>query len=52
MLRASLRGSHTFFGGDGLNGDEGHSVVVQTDGKLVVGGSTTNSDDTAANYRW
>ena len=36
----------TFFGGDGLNGDEAHSVVVQKDGKLVVGGSTTNNDDT------
>jgi uncharacterized delta-60 repeat protein len=36
----------TFFGGDGLNGDEAHSVVVQKDGKLVVGGSTTNIDDT------
>jgi hypothetical protein len=33
----------TFFGGDGLNGDDGHSVVVQGDGKLVVGGSTTQS---------
>ena len=36
----------TFFGGDGPNGDEAHSVVVQKDGKLVVGGSTTNLDDT------
>jgi len=36
----------TFFGGDGLNGDEAHSVVVQKDGKLVVGGSTTNLDET------
>lgn len=36
----------TFFGGDGLNGDDAHSVVVQKDGKLVVGGSTTNTDDT------
>jgi uncharacterized delta-60 repeat protein len=36
----------TFFGGDGLNGDDAHSVVVQKDGKLVVGGSTTNLDDT------
>ena len=36
----------TFFGGDGLNGDEAHSVVVQTNGKLVVAGYTTNLDDT------
>src|SRR5215813_1093746 len=36
----------TFFGGDGLNGDEAHSVVVQKDGKLLVGGSTTNLDET------
>jgi uncharacterized delta-60 repeat protein len=36
----------TFFGGDGLNGDDARSVVVQKDGKLVVGGSTTNLDDT------
>src|SRR5262249_33808525 len=36
----------TFFGGDGLNGDVGHSVVVQKDGKLVVGGPTTNLDGT------
>ena len=33
----------TAFGG---NGDTGNSIVVQTDGKLVVGGSTTNLDDT------
>ena len=33
----------TSFGG---NGDTGNSIVVQTDGKLVVGGSTTNLDDT------
>jgi uncharacterized delta-60 repeat protein len=36
----------TFFGGDGLNGDDGYSIVVQTDGKLVVAGITTNLDDT------
>jgi len=36
----------TFFGGDGLNGDNGRSVVVQKDRKIVVGGSTTNLDDT------
>src|SRR5215813_12536747 len=36
----------TFFGGDGLNGDDAHAAVVQKDGKLVVGGSTTNLDDT------
>jgi uncharacterized delta-60 repeat protein len=36
----------TFFGGDGLNGDEGHAIVVQTNGKLVVAGITTNLDDT------
>jgi uncharacterized delta-60 repeat protein len=36
----------TFFGGDGLNGDDAYSVVVQTNGKLVVAGSTTNLDDT------
>jgi uncharacterized delta-60 repeat protein len=36
----------TFFGGDGLNGDEGYSIVVQTNGKLVVAGITTNLDDT------
>jgi beta-propeller uncharacterized protein DUF5122 len=36
----------TFFGGDGLNGDDGYSVKVQTDGKLVLAGITTNLDDT------
>ena len=34
----------TSFGG---NGDTGHSIVVQTDGKLVVAGSTTNLDETS-----
>src|SRR5262249_36853200 len=33
----------TFFGG---NGDDGKSVVLQTDGKIVVGGSTTKLDGT------
>jgi uncharacterized delta-60 repeat protein len=33
----------TFFGGDG---DQGYSIVVQRDGKLVVAGTTTNLDDT------
>ena len=36
----------TFFGGDGLNGDDAYSIAVQTDGKLVVAGITTNLDDT------
>ena len=36
----------TFFGGDGLNGDEAHSIAVQTNGKLVVAGITTNLNDT------
>jgi len=36
----------TFFGGDGLNGDNAYSIAVQTDGKLVVAGITTNLDDT------
>src|SRR5262245_59204264 len=35
-----------FFGGDGLNGDDAYSIAVQTDGKLVVAGITTNLDDT------
>jgi uncharacterized delta-60 repeat protein len=36
----------TFFGGDGLNGDDAYSIAVQTNGKLVVAGITTNLDDT------
>src|SRR6516164_1693828 len=35
-----------FFGGDGLNGDDAYSSAVQSDGKLVVAGMTTNLDDT------
>ena len=36
----------TFFGGDGLNGDNAYSIAVQTNGKIVVAGITTNLDDT------
>jgi Domain of unknown function (DUF5122) beta-propeller len=36
----------TFFGGDGLNGDNAYSIAMQTNGKLVVAGITTNLDDT------